>query len=706
MTPGEIRAGLNDPDPEVRRIAVSDVVELATVEARQCVVVALGDPDWRVRKEAIRVASNALHRQALIDDLVLLLGQGENVGARNSALEVLAGFKDRAAPALLAAIETVSYQARKFVVEALGNAPGPGVVDALTREADSKDPNVAAAAIDALARHGGERAIAILKKRLHATDPYQRMAVLDALDRLGAQLAWPELEPLLGDPLVRRIAVRLLGRSRSLEAIDPLVEALLSRSVHAVESASGAIRQLYDELEPARGRIAAHAERFRDAERAMLRGVLESHGREAQRGAALLLLLARDEPSLEGIVKLGAEGVLAHHSLDAFQMWGESAVAPLLAASTRANGPSRGYALELAAELAAASENDGLIAKVRRALRDASETTDPAIAEALARAFLGHAEAEDAGRLLRLAQRFGDAVARQAAEAIEALGERAPDAVKVVLQEVDLDGEHGAPFVRVLARLEGAGGIERLRRATSADRPGTRRAAVVALAEIGGIEAVEQIVLALADEDADVQVAAARALGQMTHGEGGRLATESLLMVLGAGSPAVQAAAARAIGPTLTRSSIPPPGFGASSPELVAGGRAVTVLRELLRNGPAEVALAALETLGNLGDPALDDLLVESLGHPDEEVVKQGLSALSLGGAPRSADRIVLGLSHSAWDVRRIAATLLGYSGATHTAEALYSRRALEDNDLVKNAIDEALAALSAPEDGKRAGDA
>ena len=59
MTPAEIRAGLGDADPELRRIAISNVLDLSAPEARAWVVGALGDHDWRVRKEAIRVASSA-----------------------------------------------------------------------------------------------------------------------------------------------------------------------------------------------------------------------------------------------------------------------------------------------------------------------------------------------------------------------------------------------------------------------------------------------------------------------------------------------------------------------------------------------------------------------------------------------------------------------------------------------------------------------
>ena len=72
---------------------------------------------------------------SLIEPLVQALCQGDNVGLRNAALDVLEELGEEAAPALIAALPRSPENARKFVVEALGEAGGPLVVVELKQAA-------------------------------------------------------------------------------------------------------------------------------------------------------------------------------------------------------------------------------------------------------------------------------------------------------------------------------------------------------------------------------------------------------------------------------------------------------------------------------------------------------------------------------------------------------------------------------------------
>ena len=86
------------------------------------------------------------------------LCQGDNVGLRNAALDVLGGARRRGGACAHRALPTAPENARKFVVEALGEAGGPLVVFELEQAALSSDVNLAGEAIEALARIGGPEA--------------------------------------------------------------------------------------------------------------------------------------------------------------------------------------------------------------------------------------------------------------------------------------------------------------------------------------------------------------------------------------------------------------------------------------------------------------------------------------------------------------------------------------------------------------------
>ena len=226
MSADKLVAALADQDPETRRRAVLACVDEVDPSLGAPLLQALGDPDWRVRKEAVQVAIARAQTFGMIEPLVGAICQGENVGLRNAALDVLETLGEVAAPALIAALPHVPEHARKFVVEALGEAGGQEVVDELAKAAISDDVNVAGEAIEALAHIAGPAAEIVLRSRLAAPDPFLRMAALDALNRRDVALHWAELEPLLKDRLLRRVVLSALGRTGHVEALDPLFAAL------------------------------------------------------------------------------------------------------------------------------------------------------------------------------------------------------------------------------------------------------------------------------------------------------------------------------------------------------------------------------------------------------------------------------------------------------------------------------------------------
>jgi HEAT repeat protein len=228
----------------------------------------------------------------------------------------------------------------------------------------------------------------------------------------------------------------------------------------------------------------------------------------------------------------------------------------------------------------------------------------------------------------------------------------------------------------VLAMLGGPEALDRLRGLLSADEPHTRRAALHALGRIGGARAAQMVALALADENSDVQVAAAQVLGRLRDERGGVPGASELMLAVQSEHAQVRAAVARALGNTGLLQAIEP-------------------LCELLRDDDGGVAIAAIDGLGQVAGDTLSDKLKDALIHPDREVVKAALRALAATRDPDAASELIAALSHDAWDVRQVAAELIGELRAMSARPALAAQLARESDDLARAALSDALRSLA-----------
>ncbi len=678
MTIEELREGLLDRDAEVRRRAVLALEHESAPELPDLLLSALGDDDWRVRKEAVQVGIQRASELGLIDSLVAAICQGENVGLRNASLDVLQGIGDEAARALVGALPQVPEHARKFVVEALGESGGPVVVAELSRAALSNDTNVASEAIEALARIGGPEAERVMRARLTAHDPFLRMAALDALNRCEAQVSWEDLAPLLDDRLLRRVVVTALGRLGRPEAAPPLFAALEEPVLHVAAAAAVAISRLSASSPVALAAVASELAHISDRARASLRNVLRTvSDPEPQRAAGELLAQARDVESLATLVAHLATDAPLPRMVEALRGWGLDAVDPLLTLFDTLESPrERAIALELGADLVFGGDVTSVVLRVRllSVLRGALADRETNVRTVAARCLGEWGEATDAGTLAEQAVSNDHDVARAAVRALESLGKRSPDAVERALSEVSEEGSHGVALATVTAGIGGKGSLERLQRLMSSDHAEVRRASVVGLGKVGGARARGLLAIGLADEDPDVQIVAAQALGRWRDNEG-TPPIDELLLALQSELAHVRAAVARALGES-------------GSP------LAVDPLRELLRDPESGVAVAAVEALGQLGPQGLPARLEPALLHRDSEVVKAALRALSEWRDPSALEALTSALSHPAWDVRQLSAELIGELGDRRALNAVSQQLARENDDLVRLALSDAFARI------------
>ena len=156
---------LESSDEEVRRQAVASAHALPADQAVPRLAERLGDPSWRVRKAAVEALGTCPEPERAASLLIEGLGDGENPGRRNAALEALVRCGRPVVPALIEVLVHPDVDVRKQVVDALGGIQDPGSAEAVARVLDDEDPNVRAAAAEALGAIGWPQSAAALKAR-------------------------------------------------------------------------------------------------------------------------------------------------------------------------------------------------------------------------------------------------------------------------------------------------------------------------------------------------------------------------------------------------------------------------------------------------------------------------------------------------------------------------------------------------------------
>lgn len=268
----------------------------------------LGDDSWRARKQAIDAVVAWPEPRAAAEALVEVLADTDEVALRNSALEALGRIGTAALPPLVRELDRRGRH-RKFLIDALGGIGDVAAAAAVAAFATDDDANVRVAAAEALGRIGGEVGERGLLRLARDHDMMVQVTALDALAARGAAVGVRDIELALRTPVVRCSALRLLGCSRSPDAVDPLIEALGDRTRRAREAAICALAKLSESV-PLDDRMAELDEPARER----LAEALEARDPEVKNAAAVLVGLGRHR---EASGKLAA-GVANPHTGAAF----------------------------------------------------------------------------------------------------------------------------------------------------------------------------------------------------------------------------------------------------------------------------------------------------------------------------------------------------------------------------------------------------
>lgn len=668
----EVERGLAHADPEVRRVAAQRLVRLDGKSAAELVLQALGDDDWRVRKEAVAVAASLDGRDDVLRGLSDALDDRTNVGLRNSAVEAMIAIGPDAVPAAIAALRALDADGRKLAVEVLGGIPDERSAVALMEGLADADRNLRYAAAESLGAAAvtsdvvRQAACAALTAHLTGADPQMVLAALGALVRLEAPLRFETLEPLLREPLLRSLVLRALGRCPETEAALELVRAVMRAGAAGLDMALAALgawvlaaRTAGRDLDPVR--VALRAE---PGVQARISAAFDEG--TARSDALLVGAVLGGEAEVERLLTALSDPELSSHAEDAVSILGQDATRALLLRLTSLPAHKRGELLFVVAGHVDSLDADAL-GVVRREIEGSSEGASAAALHLLAL----HGEASDLQRSIALVTAPDPRVAAAASAALLSLSGRFPKEARAALQATPADGPMGTAAAVLLlglvrAKDRGDDDVELLRRALGSSTARGRRAAVEALAEYGGAAAKELVPMVLADEEREVRLAAVRALGVLRHAD----ALEALLGSVS--DPETVAAACRAL--------------GAANPD-----RCLIAARELVRSADPAIACAAVEAAGPLEGLRRDDVLLAALEHRDAEVVKLALSELHRTTDAPSLARLCVCLDHESWEVRRLAAELLGAQRSEQAQALLRTQLEREADGTVREALVSAL---------------
>jgi HEAT repeat protein len=700
MTDSErVRAQLSDREPEVRRRAAQEIPGLPAPESSELLILALGDEDWRVRKEATAIAAKIEPRTAVVFAVARALAERDNIGLRNAAVEALIQIGPDAVPGAIDALGRLDADGRKLAIEVLAGAPTLAGMRTIARSLSDADVNVVVACAEALGKadlageEASELASTALAELLARDDASVRVAALASLRALDATVPWSRLEPLLGEPLLRRSAIAAAAGNVTPRALVSMAEAVgdahatLSRD--AMVALGRSFEESWDEPEPLD--VAVKMLRASKAAHARVRELAAAAEDVEARAAAILALgLIRDPDDVALIADALGDDAIADRAEAALQLFGPDALNPLIEAGKTAAPSLRGATISVIPALGVPASEP--LAAVREAALDPSpEVVVPALKSL---AIVG--TAVDLVPTIRHVRSPDARVSTAAESALLGIAQRETTAARALLASLGEDDALATCIVLealASAHLVADGDVTRLESALTHREAAVRRAAIDALAAIGGSvkppqrktpsgtpistsptsikptgnieaawahDAARAVGIALADEEAVVALAAIRALGRLGRSE--QLAS----LAATTKDPMRLATVLRALRD--------------ADPE-----RAYAAARPLLKSPEPSIAAGAIAALeGRV------EALLGATDHPDHEVVKLALGEIAKIGDERAIAALAAALDHASESVRKHAAELLGQSGEGESL--LRMRLDRERSADVRRAIMEALA--------------
>ncbi|OGQ90997.1 MAG: hypothetical protein A2289_00800 [Deltaproteobacteria bacterium RIFOXYA12_FULL_58_15] len=621
----------------------------------------LGDSHWRVRKAAVVAAARFSTDANLPSKLVDGLASRDNAGLRNACAEALVCLGRPVVAMLMETLPTQDADHRKFVVEALGLIGTAEARAALIAQLGDDDVNVRAAVAEALGHIGGTEAIEPLKAMLVSKDTelLHRVYILQALVSCGETIPFDEIQQWLGQRVLERQVLALLGRCADDRAIAPLLEGVVASSRETRAVGVCALAELLADLKGKDTGVVARTLAAGVAREAVLEALADPDDDVLK--AAVSVLAATGDPGLaptillrcacRNVVEAGVRAVIS---------MGSPVVKPLLEAFDSAPIEARVLFLEVI-ELV----GDSISVPV---LLEIAMGPDTRSSEAALRVVGKLAGVDVLPALMRVVREGVPEIAHVAAMSMCAIGRREADAVGDSVVANWMSGEVNPEWLVVLGGLSRDVDIEVIAGATHHRDPDVRCAAIDAARSYGTSFDEENVIMLLTDEHARVRASAARALGCYRSDT----ALAALLAASQDADPWVVAEAVLSLGG-------------------VGGDQAVRVLKDAAGSSVAPIAIAALKSLFRLNPPQLEAAVEKALAHADPEVVREAIAASVRLYPDRARELLGDSLRSRYWNVRAAAAEALVNRSMVLPVEQVGALLIAETEPLVQESLERLL---------------
>jgi len=648
----ELLALLKNPKIEARIQAVRRFSELARFHA-DLFVRALGDEDWRVRKEAAMQFILSPQATSQMPFLVDQLAHPENAGLRNAAIEILIGLGATAVPELIKRIATSDAEVRKFIVDILGEIGHPSCVTELLPCLQDADDNVRYAVVETFGKLKAEAAVNALLDLLESADTGLRFAIFEALAAIGVGVPVERIVPFSEDRLLRKAVFSCFGSLGDVQALPVLIAGVADPLPKIRETALLAVGKIIKGL-PAETPLPPVA-----ADRENLSGLvgkyLEHEDLNLRRAACYALSLWPEPESLWKVLPLLDEEELRSDVVAACRRQPQELILALTDA-VAVTDESAQYLVFLGGEL----QYRSIIPLAQAGLTAVNPQ-------------LRHASALSLGKVA-------------ATETIPLLGD-------ALLDPVDEIREAAANSLQLLGRQASAEVIRTLVPYLESNDAALRILAVRILATLPTDQVEEALLLALKDVDPDVRCEALRSL---KGGVSQRL-LNGLSLALTDEVADVRRLAAEAMASFSSPQALSILGHAADDPDPWVRMAAIRSLQkgdddELeaivtkgLNDEVGLVIIAALESAARLLPNRAEGYLLKALVNPDRDVVATAVRLLLAEGW---AEKL---LTHESAQVRLAVIMDLERQDEAIWRDLFTSRLACEDVDEVRTALGEAL---------------
>ena len=639
---------------ESRRQAVANLAGRPLADIADALFAAMGDPSWRIRKEAVELVLAGDVDDHLVSRLVDLLSAGENAGLRNAASEVLERLGGRAVQGLCAALTVMDADVRKFVVDILGAIGSAAAVPFLMPLLRDPEPNVVTAVIETLGKIGDPAVGPDLVALLERDDLCLRFTTLEALSLIKYPVPLPAILPLMGNSVLKKAVYDCFGAVGTMDAVPLLMEGLAEKGRSAREAALVALMQL-------RNRLSEREVVHLDAQLQHLKGtplidtlltMLETAELPVKRALIRTLGLTGDSRAMIPLLQAANSEEVSRECQLAIRDIGGAGSDAMIAYFPFATETEKQQILQVCVTLG-----------IRTCGAILGEGCRSGEAEVRAKAVAAIGLLSMVDQLDLVAEALDDQepeVRGAAVEALVQLSAVAADAVRPLAQRL-LNSSSPQDRSAAARLLLPVGSGDRLFFLIKDEEAAVRTAAVSALVYDGSAKARHAICLALMDEAPEVRIAAANAIGACREVEGG----EPLLLLLADRDLRVQRVALRNLG-------------------LLGDIRAVPAITEYLTTATGMLQISAMESLAALSGSTAATIIEVQLKSSDEEVVKAAVTILAAIDPQQLVKHREQLLRHPHWEVRGTMARALCDTLGADAAPLLREQLGLEQDDYVK----------------------